>query len=82
MPVAWKIIATIKRLGGEPNFPPQREYFLVAAPDQATALKALSFKRPDLNGAEFEVRGRADQWFMDWLDFGEESEILSIQVIQ
>ena len=81
MPIAWKIITTTKRVGGEPNFTPQREYFVVALPDQSVALRALSLKRPDLNGAEFEVKGQADQWFLDWLEV-KEGQILSIMVLQ
>jgi hypothetical protein len=81
MPVAWKIIATTARVGGKPNLPPQHEYFLAAFPDQAVALKALCAKRPDLNGAQFEVKGEADRWFIDWLDV-KDGQILSIMVVQ
>ena len=82
MAMVWKIVVTTKRIGGEQNFPPQKEYFLVSAPDQAAALRALSTKRPDLDGGEFEVRGRADQSFTDWLGGMEEDQILSIMVVQ
>ena len=78
MPVAWKIIATTARVGSKP---PQDEYFLAAFPDQASALKALCAKRPDLNGAQFEVRGQADGWLIDWLQV-EEGQILSVMVLQ
>jgi hypothetical protein len=78
MPKAWKILAQIPRTEGD--VPPKKEYFLVAMKNQDAAVAALRFRRPDLESAEFIVRGEATTEFVDWLDV-KDGQILSITVI-
>lgn len=77
MPKAWKILVQIPRTGDEP---PKREYFLVAMKDQSAALATLQFRRPDLENAEFLIRGEAAPDFVEWLDV-KDGQILSIMVV-
>ena len=74
---AWKILAQIPLEG---DAPPKKEYFLVAMKDQSAALATLQFRRPDLENAEFLIRGEAAPDFVEWLDV-KDGQILSIMVI-
>ena len=78
MPKAWKILAQIPRTTGDE--PPKREYFLVAMKDQSAALATLQFRRPDLENAEFLIRGEAAPDLVEWLDV-KDGQILSIMVV-
>jgi hypothetical protein len=78
MPKAWKILAQIPRSTGDE--PPKREYFLVAMKDQSAALATLQFRRPDLENAEFLIRGEAAPDLVEWLDV-KDGQILSIMVV-
>jgi hypothetical protein len=67
MPKAWHIIAETKHVGGEPNVPPFREYFVVAIPDSDQAVESLRMRK-NLSEAKLTVVGEATPDFIEKLD--------------
>jgi hypothetical protein len=66
MAKVWKVISSTERMGGDG--PPLKEYFLVAISDQKAALKALRYKRPDVERSELTIVGEASRDYVEWLD--------------
>ena len=58
MTKVWKITSSTPRMGGGGS--PLKEYFLVAIPDQSAALKALRYRRPDVEASDLTVIGETN----------------------
>jgi cytolysin (calcineurin-like family phosphatase) len=71
MTKVWKITSSTPRMGG--GGPPLKEYFLVAISDQSAALKALRYRRPDVEASKLTVVGEinTDNLEWQWLDLQE-----------
>jgi hypothetical protein len=46
--------------------PPLKEYFLVAISDQSAALKALRYRRPDVEASKLTVVGETNTDNLEW----------------
>lgn len=66
MATVWKIVSSTERMGG--GGPPLEEYFLVAIADRDAALKALRYRRPDVEASKMTVIGEANPSDVEWLD--------------
>ena len=66
MAIVWKIITSTARMGG--GGPPLKEYFLVAIADRDAALRALRYRRPDVEASTMTVVGEASPDYVEWLD--------------
>jgi hypothetical protein len=73
----WKVISSTERMGG--GGPPLKEYFLVAISDQANALGALRYKRPDIERSALSVVGEADSNY-EWLGV-KDGDIVCLQAV-
>ena len=61
----WKLIANMPGIAGKPGL---KEYYVVREVDEQTAMAALLSTRVDLQGAAtIELRGQADQAFIEWV---------------
>jgi hypothetical protein len=80
MTKVWKITSSTPRMGG--GGPPLKEYFLVAISDQSAALKALRYRRPDVEASELTVVGETntDNLEWQWLDL-QEGQILCLVAV-
>jgi hypothetical protein len=65
MAKVWKIVASTERMGG--GGPPLQEYFLVAIADRDAALRALRYRRPDVEASNMTVAGEASPDSVEWL---------------
>ena len=65
MAKVWKVISSTERMGG--GGPPLKEYFLVAIADPDAALKALRYRRPDVEASTMTVVGEATPDYVEWL---------------
>jgi hypothetical protein len=72
----WKIISSTERMGG--GGPPLEEYFLVAISDQKDALRALAYRRPDIERSEFAIVGEANSDYVEWLGM-KDGDIFCVQ---
>jgi hypothetical protein len=79
MTKVWKIISSTPRMGGGGGAP-LKEYFLVAIPDQSAALKALRYRRPDVEASEITVVGETNTDNLEWLDL-QEGQILCLAAV-
>jgi len=66
MAKVWKIISSTERMGG--GGPPLKEYFLVAIADRDAALRALRYRRPDVEASAMTIVGEASPDSVAWLD--------------
>jgi hypothetical protein len=80
MTKVWKIISSTPRMGG--GGPPLKQYFLVATSNQSDALKALRYRRPDVEASQLTVAGETntDNLEWQWLDL-RESQILALEAV-
>jgi hypothetical protein len=80
MTKVWKIISSTPRMGG--GGPPLKQYFLVATSNQSAALKALRYRRPDVEASQFTVAGETntDNLEWQWLDL-QEGQILVLEAV-
>jgi hypothetical protein len=80
MTKVWKITSSTPRMGG--GGPPLKEYFLVAISDQSAALKALRYRRPDVEASKLTVVGETntDNLEWQWLDL-QEGQILCLVAV-
>jgi hypothetical protein len=60
----WILVVVTPRLGGQPNFEPLRECFLVGAVDSREALRILR-ERNNVDNAEYIVAGEATAQIID-----------------
>src|ERR1700758_1120070 len=60
----WKLIANVPGIAGKPGV---KEYYVVRAVDEQNAIVALLCARADLQAATVELRGEADQAFIEWV---------------
>jgi hypothetical protein len=60
----WKLIANVPGIAGKPGV---KEYYLVREVDEQNAIVALLCARADLQAATVELRGQADQAFIEWV---------------
>ena len=72
----WKIIALIPGLDDAPAC---HEYFIVRATDRHAAMATLRNVRRDLLDVHCEIKGEADQDFLDWLQL--DKNVFSIMVV-
>jgi hypothetical protein len=73
----WKLIANIPGIAGGPGW---REYFLVREVDEQNAIVALLSARNDLqSAATIELRGQADQAFIEWVQ--PDRDVFQIMVV-
>jgi hypothetical protein len=80
MTKVWKIISSTPRMGG--GGPPLRQYFLVATSNQSAALRALRYRRPDVEASQLIVAGETntDNLEWQWLDL-QEGQILVLEAV-
>ena len=64
MTKVWKITSSTPRMGGGGS--PLKEYFLVAISDQSAALKALRYRRPDVEASNLTVVGETNTDNLEW----------------
>jgi hypothetical protein len=74
----WKIISSTERMGG--GGPPLKEYFLVAISDQKDALRALAYKRPDIERSELAMVGEVNSDYVEWLGM-KDGDIFCVQKV-
>jgi len=61
----WKLIANVPGVAGKPGL---KEYYVVREVDEQSAIVALLSTRTDLQAAAtIELRGQADQAFIEWV---------------
>ena len=60
--------------------PALKEYFLVAISDQSAALKALRYRRPDVEASKLTVVGETNTDNLEWLDL-QEGQILCLAAV-
>jgi hypothetical protein len=60
----WKLIANVPGIAGKPGV---KEYYVVREVDEQNAIVALLCARADLQAATVELRGQADQAFIEWV---------------
>jgi hypothetical protein len=61
----WKLIANLPGIAGKPGL---KEYYVVREVDEQRAIAALLSARTDLQAAgTIELRGQADQAFIEWV---------------
>jgi hypothetical protein len=62
--------------------PPLKQYFLVATSNQSDALKALRYRRPDVEASQLTVAGETntDNFEWQWLDL-REGQILVLEAV-
>jgi hypothetical protein len=73
----WKLIANIPGIAGRPGW---SEYFLVREVDEQNAIVALLSARNDLqSAATIELRGQADQTFIEWVQ--PDQDVFQIMVV-
>jgi hypothetical protein len=78
MAKVWKVISRTERMGG--GGLPLKEYFLVAISDQTTALRALRYRRPDVERSELTIVGEASADYVGWLDV-KDGDILCVLAV-
>ena len=60
----WNLIANVPGIAGKPGV---KEYYVVREVDEQNAIVALLCARADLQAATVELRGQADQAFIEWV---------------
>src|ERR1700730_7508621 len=60
----WQLIANVPGIAGKPGV---KEYYVVREVDEQNAIVALLCARADLQAATVELRGQADQAFIEWV---------------
>ncbi len=73
----WKLIANVPGTAGKPGW---REYYVVREVDEQNAMVALLSTRTDLQAAAtIELRGQADQAFIEWVQ--PDRDVFQIMVV-
>jgi hypothetical protein len=78
MAKVWKVVSLTERMGG--GGPPLKEYFLVAIADREAALKALRYRRPDVEASAMTIVGEATPDYVEWLDV-KDGDILCVLAV-
>ena len=74
----WKLIANVPGIGSNPGW---KEYYLVREVDEQNAILALLTTRSDLQtAATIELRGQADQAFVEWIQ--PDRDVFQVVVVQ